>query len=139
MAREGGWAVASERPLGREVRVRAVIRRLHSPDIHDLRAYEPVQADTFGFLLQVLVGPDNGPGEESFDVYVCTPKWLITRYNEGDIIVGTHMLIVFRYDYQQLHEFVEQRVRNAVGATWLDVARQLALFGKWEFQDYVPV
>lgn len=118
--------------------MRAVIRRVHSPDIPDLYGYEPDEPDIFGFLLQILVGPDNGPGEESFDVYVCTPKWLMTRHNEDDIVAATHMLIVFRYDYERLHRFIEQRVYSAAGATWSDVARQLALFGRWEFQDYVP-
>jgi hypothetical protein len=55
------------------VEVRAEVRRFHSPDIADLAAYAPPDPTSFAFLLQVMAGPKQGEGEESFDVEVCTP------------------------------------------------------------------
>jgi hypothetical protein len=118
--------------------MRAAVRRLHSPDVDDLREYVPGDPDVFGFLLQIMIGPEDGPGEESFDVYVCTPKWLMAKHGNGDIVEGTHMLIVFRYDYRLLRAFVEDKVRATEGTTWSDLARHLSLFGRWEFHDYTP-
>lgn len=116
--------------------MRAAIRRLHSPDIDDLAHYHPPEPDRFGFLLQILVGPENGPGEESFDVEVCTPLWLLERHSPEDILEGRHTLIVFEYDYNRLEEYVRKKVAKAVGATWDEVAGQLSRFGRWEFEDY---
>jgi len=46
-----------------------------------------------------LVGPKDQPGEESFDVEVCTPKFLLNRYGREEVIIGRHFLIVFEYDW----------------------------------------
>jgi hypothetical protein len=117
--------------------MRAKVRRLHSPDIHNLETYVPDEPDTFGFLLQILIGPEDGPGEEAFDVEVCTPKWLMRTYGPTAIIRGMHRLIVFEYDYARLRAFVEKQVCDVSGETWREVARQLALLGHWEFDNYV--
>jgi hypothetical protein len=118
--------------------MRAVLRRLHSPDVSDLDTFEPSETDNFGFLLQILVGPDGGPGEESFDVFICTPRWLLDNRSDDEIIMGRHMLIMFRYDYARLHRFILAKVNQAIGANWDEVASHLARLGKWEFEDYVP-
>jgi|ERR1044071_1200900 hypothetical protein len=118
--------------------MRAAIRRLHSPDIDDLARYQPTEPDRFGFLLQIFVGPENGPGEESFDVVVCTPLWILDRYSREEIVEGRHMLVVFEYNYRRLEEFINAKVAHAVGATWEDVAMLLSRLGRWEFEDYVP-
>jgi Immunity protein 8 len=114
----------------------AILRRLHSPDIDNLPDYSPPEPDRFSFLLQIIVGPETGPGEESFDVVVCTPKWLLNAYSHDDIVVGRHMLIVFNYDYARLVKFIDSKVVEATGAKWDSVAHQLCRLGRWEFEDY---
>ena len=118
--------------------MRAVLRYLHSPDVHDLKAFRPEESDNFAFLVQIMVGRDTGPGEESFDVLVCTPRWLLENHSNEEILTGRHKLIVFSYDYQRLHRFIENAVSEASGSNWQEVASRLARFGHWEFEDYVP-
>ena len=73
--------------------MRASVRYMFSPDVPDLPSYQPEPADEFGFLLQIIAGPDNGEGEESFDVIVCTPRWLEKTHARSDVVIGRHHLI----------------------------------------------
>jgi hypothetical protein len=82
--------------------MQAVLKGLYSTDIGDLENYQPENEDNFGFGLRALVGPMGQPGEESFDMTVCTPKWLAERYGASEILLGLHKVIVFSYDYPSL-------------------------------------
>ena len=118
--------------------MRAELRRLHSPDVHDLESYCPEEPDNFGFLLQAMIGPAGGQGEESFDIVVCTPQWLKRNHDEREIVLGRDHLIVFRYDYKRLENFITGFVTGCDGRSWGDLAQQLSRLGKWEFEDYRP-
>jgi hypothetical protein len=119
-------------------RMRAKLKRLHSPDIEDLASYVSNPRDNFGFLLQIMAGPQGGEGEESFDVFVCTPEWLKQNRSQTGIIVGRHYLIVFEYNYNRLLSFLDEYCSQCSGQTWQEVAQQLGRLGKWEFEDYKP-
>ncbi|WP_366097976.1 Imm8 family immunity protein [uncultured Bartonella sp.] len=56
--------------------MRAILKRLYSPDIYNLESYIPPEEENFCFLLQAMIGPLGGDGEESFDIEVFTPMWL---------------------------------------------------------------
>ncbi len=116
----------------------AQIKRLHSPDIPDLPAYEPTDPERFGFLLQIIAGPAGEDGEESFDVTVCTPSWIQENLGPTDILIGRHHLIVRRYDYQGLMRFLGDYCQKCRGNSWADIAERLGRIGKWEFEDYRP-
>lgn len=115
----------------------AELKRLHSPDIYDLESYQPENPERFGFLLQVMVGPEGKDGEESFDIEVCTPKWLEETYGVDDVLVGRHHLIVREYNYQRIVHAIKEFLRGCSGASWNEVAEKVSRLGKWEFEDYV--
>jgi hypothetical protein len=56
--------------------------------------YMSADPDKDAFLLRMLVGPDDGPGEESFDVLVCTPGWLVRAVSDERPQIGRRRLIV---------------------------------------------
>lgn len=116
--------------------ITARLKRLHSPDVHDLAAYVPVETTKFGFLLQIMAGPDGDDGEESFDVVVCTPSWLSEQLGANGILIGRHHLLVSRYNYRSLEQFIANYCDNCRGESWRDVAERLGRIGKWEFEDY---
>ena|SRR5215813_14642993 len=118
--------------------MRAQLKRLHSPDVLDLENFVPEPADNFSFLLQIMVGPEGGPGEESFDVQVCTPEWLKRKFKTSDIVIGRHRLIVFEYNYPRLKSFLSRRCEKCVADTWLEIAEQLSRLGHWEFEGFTP-
>lgn len=114
----------------------AVLKRLHSPDIYDLENYRPENAESFAFLLQAMVGPEGKEGEESFDIEVCTPKWLEETYKLDDVIVGRHHLIVREYSYERIVNTIRDFLQLCSGENWSEVAEKVARLGKWEFEDY---
>lgn len=117
---------------------RAVVKALHSPDVYDLQGWVPPESDCFAFLLQVMVGSADGPGEESFDFVVATPEWLRRKYGEDAVIVGRPHLLVFRYDFKRLVSTVKSLVASIEGADWSEFGEKLGRFGHWEFEDYKP-
>lgn len=115
--------------------MKAELRRLHSPDVLDLVSWTPSEKD-FGVLIQLMVGPLCGQGEESFDVTVCTVAWLADRVMRARMLDLRHHVLVQAYDYHALESFFRKRVSNCSGASWPEVAAHVGRIGKWEFEDY---
>ncbi len=114
--------------------MKAILNRLHSPDVADLAAFSPESAD-FGFLLQLMVGPKDAEGEESFDLTVCTPGWLATRLTDSPL-PGRGYLFVREYSFRVLESYLRKQVERVEGSTWAEVASKLSRLGQWEFEDY---
>ena len=78
--------------------MKAKIKSFHSPDIEDLNNFIPIHHENFSFLLELMVGPDNESGEESFSIQVCTPQWLLSNMKKEDIIYCSHLFLVLEYN-----------------------------------------
>lgn len=115
--------------------MRAELRRLHSPDVADLTSWSPAEGD-FGVLIQLMVGPEGGPGEESFDITLCTPGWLAELVQQQGIVDARHHFVVQTYEYDRLHRYLRELVSACDGESWGEVASKVARLGKWEFEDY---
>jgi hypothetical protein len=115
--------------------MRGAIRRFHSPDV-DLETFRPTRADDCGILVQVLVGPADGPGEESFDVVVCTPRWLERQVREDGPLLGRHHLVMDKYDVARMRSFLTEEIESLEASTWSELASKIGRIGKWEFEDY---
>jgi hypothetical protein len=84
-----------------------------------------------------MFGPDDGPGEESFDMVVCTPNWIAKNLRDsGGILIGRHYLFIEKYDITQIRDFILEYASSCEGNTWREVAERLGRLGKWEFEDY---
>ena len=118
--------------------MKAEIKALHSPDVYDLVNYSPEKEDNFCFLLQVLAGLKDEEGEESFDIVVCTPKWLMENHNRKDVVFGRHRIIVFEYDYQRLLTSLKTYIESFNESNWIELGEKIGRIGKWEFEDYCP-
>lgn len=114
----------------------AELKWLHCPDIYDLERYQPEDPEKFAFLLQAMVGPKGEEGEESFDIEVCTPRWLEETYSMDEIIVGRHYLIVREYNYPRIVAAIKKFLQSCSGENWNAVGEKVSRLGKWEFEDY---
>jgi hypothetical protein len=113
----------------------AELKHIHSPDVDDLSTWTP-EGGSFSILLQVIAGPAGSPGEESFDVTLCTPAWIETILKSEKIIMGRHLLIVMEFDYDRIYSFISKYVSSSSGNNWSEIASKLARLGHWEFEDY---
>jgi hypothetical protein len=118
--------------------MRAVIRGIHSPDARDLESFYPDDPENFELLLQIMAGPHDGPGAESFDVVVCSPRWLEAQLKPGEIRSGRHYLITLGWNWAELQRDIRRRVESCEGNDWGEVALKLARLGHWEFEDDTP-
>lgn len=114
--------------------VQAQLRSLFSPDADPLDQFVP--DGPFGILVMAMIGPVEGPGEESFDFMLCTPDWFASNM-KADFMSGRHYVFAKEFDYSRLRSFVDDYCAKCSGKTWTEVAGKLARLGKWEFEDYV--
>jgi hypothetical protein len=116
--------------------MKAILKSIRSPDVFDLSGYTPIEDENFSILLQLIVAPLNSKGEESFDILLCTPQWLIANHKKSDIIIGRHYLIVFEYNYQRIYNTLKELIENIEADTWDEIGMKIGRVGKWEFEDY---
>ena len=97
-----------------------LLKRLHSPDVFDLDTYSPEEESCFGFLLQAMFRPEDGEGEESFDMMVCTPKWLARDWHQRKLSVGDTILWSMNIICRAIRSFLSAFGRKCEGSTWKD-------------------
>ena len=69
--------------------MRAAVRSVYSVDVH-----VPEDPESDRVWIRLVVGPADGPCEESFDVLVCTPLWLRDVVAKEGPQIGRHHSIV---------------------------------------------
>lgn len=115
--------------------MRATLRSLASYDVEDLNSWVPETAE-WAVEVRLLAGPEDGPGEESFDITVCSVAWLASRARASGPVDGRHHLFMESFDWPALRSYIERRVQQCEGVNWRDVAEKLGRLGYWEFEDY---
>jgi Immunity protein 8 len=105
---------------------------LHSPDADPLPAFAPEDPESFGVLVQAMVGPAGAEEEESFGFTVCTPRWFGREpFPKGFAWPRAH-LFVDRWDYAVVERAIGDLCAHSEGSDWNEVAARLACYGHWE-------
>ncbi|WP_181188297.1 immunity 8 family protein [Actinopolyspora mortivallis] len=115
--------------------MRATIKDYTSPDI-DLDEFFPENPGDFGFLLQIYVGPRGEESQESFEVFVCTSKWIGRWVSNNGPLVGRGLLLVEEYSLNSIKNFLEKIVESFESYDWEDMAKKISRIGRWEFEEY---
>lgn len=118
--------------------MKPVLRAAFSPDTSDLESFDPPVDGPWSVFVQLLVGPSDSEGEESFGVTICNGAWLDEKARERPAVVGRHHIIMSEFDWGAARDFVVSYLDRCVGETWQAVAEQVARLGHWEFEDYKP-
>ena len=106
----------------------------------DLRDWKPADPECFYLDLMVGVGPAGEDALEWFDVYVCTPRWLLEQEQRGKGYLWPQgRLLMWRYDYELMTAAIRQMVSRFDAPDWESLAVSLSRYMHWEFTDYQPV
>ena len=101
-----------------------------------LESHKPVDSENFSLILRLIVGPRGQPGEESFDITICTPASLAEECAASGFVLGRHRLIVSAHDPSHIMNAVRNLVARCSGLSWAEVGSKLARIALWEFEDY---
>lgn len=115
-----------------------MIKGFEGPDGEAPGSYVSPDLLDDSFWLRMLVGLSDGPGEESFDVLVCTPAWLARTVAADGPQVGRHRLIVEMLDLGRAEIFLRRQIERLEAPTWGELADKIGRLGYWEFEDYRP-
>ena len=117
--------------------MKAILKDFYSTDVDTpLINYIPSSPDNFGFLARLVIGEETLGGEESFDIFICTPLWLISNHKLSDIIIGRYYLIVFEYNYKNIYNKLKNTIEDIEADTWDEIGLKIGCIGKWEFEEY---
>jgi Immunity protein 8 len=115
--------------------MQAELNGLYTITHDDLREVRPENA-AFCIDVRALVGAVGTGGEESFDFEVCSPAWLEQELENDHVVSGRYRLVMKDFNYPLLERYVRNRIAQASGKDWDEVAAKLAGWSKWEFADY---
>ncbi|WP_328407937.1 Imm8 family immunity protein [Nocardia sp. NBC_00403] len=114
--------------------MKAELKGIYSPDADLTDGSAELSVDTL--LVQLMIGPENAPGEESFDVIVCTPEGHARASDSRGSEAKEYTLILDRIDIALVRRYVDDFLRDLERPTWEELATEISRIGKWEFQDY---
>jgi hypothetical protein len=98
--------------------------------------FHPDDIYNFNFLLRILVGPKGENAQESFDIEVCSTKWIEENLNDDEVMLGRHTIIMKDYNFKSLKKRVFKLFDSKTGDNWRDIAKYLSRYAHWEFEDY---
>lgn len=112
------------------------VQVLDTPDLAEPETFVPADPTHFCVWARVMVGPADAPGEESFDIAICTGSWLRELPLDEGYTLLRHHVLVSRWDPVIIRRIVDRLFAGVEGETWDEIDDRLARNGHWEFEDY---
>ncbi len=119
--------------------MKPILKYIMSPDVReDLEKFQPPEKDNFNIYVMMLVECDTIEGNEMFDFFWCTPKWLMNNIEESGLIWGRQYVIVANYNYDFLVKKIEAYFSTIEEDTWHAMTEKVSRIAHSEFEDYKP-
>lgn len=119
--------------------MKPLLKEIRSLELEDsLINYWPGEADNFGSWVRAMIGPEDQEGAESFDMLVCTPKWLQNELENNGPLLGRGTIIISEYNYDEIVNCIEKAISQCYADDWPGIAKKLSRISFWEFDDYQP-
>lgn len=116
--------------------MKLTIRAISTDDAPDLRAHHPVDDTCFTALVTLAIGPHTGRRSDDFSLLVATPAGLAARAPERGVLAAGPLLVLERYDFDALWDWLSRAVRGAELPTWPECVEALRRHFRWEYEGY---
>ena len=87
-------------------------------------------------VIQADIGVAGKEGADIFTFYVCTAKRVNSILQNEDFLLGHHLILVEKFDWQVVENAIKNILNNLEANTWEQLAIKLNEYGGWEFSDY---
>lgn len=102
----------------------------------DLRSYAPESLGEFAELVTLDIGPKNAQRGDTFSIRVATPSGLDGLSAHDGILATRPLLVMRRYDYDDLRRWLEHTVERCEAERWPDCVENLRRFFDWDYAGY---
>ncbi|MCL9677371.1 immunity 8 family protein [Acinetobacter sp. ACZLY 512] len=117
--------------------MKPVLKEIYSLEIDEsLENYIPEEEDNFEIVVRLMIGSEDNDSADSYDITICTPKWIQARCDYENIIWGKNLLIVCKYDYSMILNGIKDKIYHIQGNKWHDIAIQISRLAEWEYEGY---
>ncbi len=115
---------------------KAAVKGIYTSEMDEIEDCAPVDPERFCIVVCAMVGSNDGEGEDSFNISVCTPMWLAEMCQREGVVVGRHYLVIGSYDPVYIKKVITELIESCEGNSWQEVAEKIGRIGYWEFEDY---
>jgi hypothetical protein len=112
------------------------IKSLSSPDV-DVDLWQPESVQDVCFLLEIEIGEACDERRDLFHVIVATPEGLrMWKCDEESIITDRATIIIAYFTWKNVHNAIENIVRQCTASDWSQSVLRLQRYFRWEYEDY---
>jgi hypothetical protein len=116
--------------------MRLTIRSIGIETHANARTWQPDDPDRVAARALVDIGPKKSKGADTFSVRVATPLGLAELKDRGGIIACRALVVMRRYSFDDLYNWLEATVASCEDDTWSACVDRLRLYFDWEFENY---
>ncbi len=115
--------------------MKATIREITLTNGEPIASFAPRQSE-FETTVQLIIGPEHGPGEELFDVTVCSAAAYLKKMNVKGYAWSHAILAVDQFEPGLITRALKELVGSVEGSEWNALVQQLRKFLRWEFDEF---
>ena len=102
----------------------------------NIRTWQPANPEQITEIVTISIGHRSTKGSDLFTIRVATPAGLSTLNAEDGILAIRPLLIMDKYDFQNLWNWLEKTVTKCDKGDWNACVHQLRLYFDWEYEGY---
>ncbi|ULJ68909.1 immunity 8 family protein [Wielerella bovis] len=100
---------------------------------YDLTEFPPEIRDNFCILLILKIGFAGKTSMDTFNVAVCSPKWLAHHLDKPQS--GRHMIIIQSFDFPELLILIKRILNQCQAETESLAIQKITRYFAWELED----
>ena len=98
--------------------------------------FEPEIPHNFHVSASLTIGDAEKVGGDDYSLGICTPIWLDHHIQNMGPLIGRHLLIVNRFDANEVRATVEKIISESARESRAETNSVLTRFFAWEYEDY---